>query len=166
MLRTVQDSVTNTDLFVSKINLLDEKPVVDGVTTYEVDLVSTEGDITLYNVPLTYDNCNGNYAIADISQAIDMMNTYEIDNYDYHTEKETQLYDCLLSTTCDTILSTGATRTEPCVTVSIYQADKDVLTQEATTILDLIEILEYANTLDYTEIVISGAFTSRIKRSK
>lgn len=65
------------------------------------------------------------------------------------------------------MISTGSTYTEPHATVTIYQHGKEPLTQEATTIADLIEILEYANTLDFNEVVISGAFTSRgIKRSK
>ena len=164
MIRTVTDSVTNTEFFVTNISLLDERPLEDGITTYEVDLVSSDGDITIFNAPLTYED--GNYAIADISQVIDMINTYNLDTYDYHIEKQTQVYDCLVSNSGDNIISTGSTYTEPHSTVSIYQANKEPLTQEATTIPDLIEILEYAQTLDYTEIVISGAFTKGIKRSK
>ena len=162
MIRTVTDSVTNTEFFVTNINLLDERPLEDGVTTYEVDLVSSDGDITLLNVPLTYED--GAYALADISKAIDMMNTYSLDTYDYHSEKRTIVYDCLLSNSGDNLLSTGATYTEPHTAVSIYQANKEPLTQEATTIPDLIEILEYAQTLDYTEVVISGAFTKGNKK--
>ena len=162
MLRTVTDSVTNTEFFVTNINLLDERPLEDSVTTYEVDLVSIDEDITLLNVPMTYED--GTYAIADISQAIDMMNTYSLDTYDYHTEKRTEVYECVSN--ADSILSTGATYTEPHTSVSIYQANKEPITQEATTIADLIEILEYAQTLDYSEVVVSGAFTKGIKRSK
>lgn len=49
------------------------------------------------------------------------------------------------------------------VSVDIYQNGKEPFTQEATTIPDLVEILEYADTLDYTELVISGVFTSKSK---
>lgn len=168
MLRTVYDQVTETEFFVSNINLLDEKPVRNGVTTYEVDLVSCmdEDDTVLLNVPLTvteHQDGSYTYAIADISQAIEEVCTTGVDTYNYHNEISTQVYDCEYD---DVLLtSTGATYTELHTTVSIYQANKEPLTQEATTIPELIEILEEIQD-NYTEVVVSGAFCKAIKRSK
>lgn len=164
MLRTVYDQVTETEFFVSNINLVDEEPVRYGTTTYEIDLVSYNDDTTLFNVPLTVtedEDGNYTYAMPDISEIIDLMITIDKDTYDYHGEKRSHLYDCKYS---DGVLtSTGAFHSEPHTMVSIYQDGKEPLTQEATTIPDLIEILEYAQKLDYTEVFVSGVFTSKSK---
>lgn len=179
MLTCVYDQVCEIEFYVANINLVDEKPMKDG-TQYEIDLVPcyspdceecVEECPEIRNVPLVYNEKENTYYIADISAVILEAENNGLDVYDYNSYNPNKphttvpLYEANYS---DGLLtSTGATNTEPCVTVSIYQADKDVLVQEATTIADLIEILEYANTLDYTEIVVSGAFTSSgIKRSK
>lgn len=178
MLTHVYDQVCEVLFFVSAISIVDEKPHKDG-TQYELDLVpcySPNGDEgleecpELHNVPLLYNEIENKYYIADISNAILDGENDGLDVYNYNAYRDkptikTQLYEAEYKD--DMITSTGATYTEPHSTVSIYQANKETITQEATTIPDLIEILEYAQGLDYTEIVVSGAFTSGgIKRSK
>lgn len=69
MLRTVYDQVTETEFFVSNINLVDEKPQEDG-TLYTIDLVpcySPNGDDCwencpeLHNVPMMYNETQDKY---------------------------------------------------------------------------------------------------------
>ena len=177
MITHVYDQVCEVLFFVSAITIVDEKPHKDG-TQYELDLVPCyspngaeclEDCPELHNVPLLYNEIEDKYYIADISNAILEAENNGLDAYNYSAYKgkpiiETQLHEAEYKD--NMITSTGATYTEPHATVSIYQKGKEPLTQEATTIPDLIEILEYAKTLDYTEIVISGAFTKGIKRSK
>lgn len=176
MLTHVYDQVCEVLFFVSAISIVDEKPRKDG-TQYEIDLIpcdSPNGDEgweecpELHNVPLLYKEKA--YYIADISQAIIEAeeNGLEVYNYNAYRDNEstikTQLYEAEYKD--NMVTSIGATYTEPHTSVSIYQHGKEPLTQEATTITDLIEILKYAQTLDYSEVVISGAFTKGIKRSK
>lgn len=176
MLTHVYDQVCEVLFFVSAITIVDEEPQKDG-TQYELDLVPCDSPNgaecledcpELHNVPLLYNEIEDKYYIADISNAILEAENNGLDDYNYNAYKgkpiKTQLYEAEYKD--NMITNTGATYTEPHSTVSIYQANKEPLTQEATTITDLIEILEYANTLDFTEIVISGAFTKGIKRSK
>lgn len=153
MLTHVYDKVTKTMYYVTNINLLDEEYQVDGTTLYELDLVSVDdADIAYFNVPFTITetkkNSNYIYAIADISN--------------YCNEKEIRLYDCEYRDNV-LIFSYPDTKELPnSTTVSIYQSGKEPTTKEATTIAELIEILEE----NYTEVVISGAFCKAIKRSK
>lgn len=166
MITHVYDNANAISYQVTGIAMVDECFTEEG-TSYTLDLVSEDGEITLYNVPLCLEIVEGvyKYYMADISTALEGGKT----TYDYNTENYSRLYECGSGGAFDgehTLTSYGATYTEPKAAVSIYQHGKEPLTQEATTIPDLIEILEYAQTLDYTEIVISGAFTKGIKRSK
>lgn len=176
MLTHVYDQVTETEFFITKIVLADEEPSKDGDgTSYSIDLTSYPDDysdsVEILNVPLVYNEKEDSYYIADISEALLEAENNSLDVYNYNTynpnepNTTTQLYEAEYSD--GMITSNGEPyHTEPHTTVSIYQANKEPLTQEATTIPDLIEILEYAQTLDYTEVVVSGAFTKGIKRSK
>lgn len=153
MLTHVYDKVTETMYYVANINLVDEKYQVDGTTLYELDLVSVDdADIAYFNVPFTVTEEDGGYtyAIADISN--------------YHNEKNIQLYDCKYCG--NVIFSYPEINTEPHTTVSIYQSGKEPTTKDATTIAELIEILEETQSIEYTEVVISGVFCKAIKRSK
>ena len=164
MITNVYDNTNNIDYQVKTISMVDDTFMCDG-TSYIVDLESTDGELTLFNVPLCVEVSNDGvykYHLADISSALEGGKT----TYDYKADDYTRLYECG-SFGEHSLTSYGSTYSEPHATVSIYQHGKEPLTQEATTIADLIEILEYANTLDFNEVVISGAFTSRgIKRSK
>ena len=156
MLTHVYDKVTETMYYVTNINLIDEEYQVDGTTLYELDLVSVDdADIAYFNVPCTITEKDGSYtyAIADISN--------------YRNEKEIRLYDCEYRD--NVIFSYPDTQSKEMpnnVTISIYQSGKEHTTKEATTIPELIEILEETQSIDYTEVVISGAFCKAIKRSK
>lgn len=153
MLTHVYDKVAEIMYYVTNINLVDEKYQVDGTTLYELDLVSVDdADIAYFNVPFTVteEDDSYTYAIADISN--------------YHNEKNTQLYDCEYRD--NVIFSYPEINTEPHTTVSIYQSGKELTTKEATTIAELIEILEETQNINYTEVVVSGAFCKAIKRSK
>lgn len=164
MITHVYDNANAISYQVTTIAMVDECFTEEG-TSYTLDLVSSDGEITLYNVPLSIEVSSEGvykYYMADISTAIEEGKT----TYDYNTENYSRLYECGSGGAFDgehTLTSYGATYTEPKTAVSIYQHGKEPLTQEATTIPDLIEILEYAQTLDYTEVVISGAFTKGIK---
>ena len=157
MLTHVYDKVTETMYYVTNINLIDEEYQVDGTTLYELDLVSVDdADIAYFNVPCTITEEDGSYtyAIADISK--------------YRNEKEIKLYDCKYR---DNVLifsypDTQSKELPNSTTVSIYQDSKEPTTKEATTIAELIEILEETQNINYTEVVISGAFCKAIKRSK
>lgn len=163
MITNVYDNTNNIDYQVRKITMVDDTFMCDG-TSYTLDLESTDGELTLFNVPVCVE-VNSNqvykYYMADISSAVEDGKT----THDYKTDEYTRLYECG-SFGERSLTSYGSTYTEPHSTVSIYQVNKEPLTQEATTIPDLIEILEYAQTLDYTEVVVSGTFTKGIKRSK
>lgn len=153
MLTHVYDKVTETMYYVTTINLIDEEYQQGGTTLYELDLISVDdADIAYFNVPFTVTEEDGNYtyAIADISN--------------YHNEKEIRLYDCEYRD--NTLIFSYPDTQEPhtTVSISIYQANKEPTTKEATTIPELIEILEEIQ--DYTEVAISGAFCKAIKRSK
>lgn len=153
MLTHVYDKITETMYYVTNINLIDEEYQVDGTTLYELDLVSVDdADIAYFNVPCTITEKDGSYtyAIADISN--------------YHNEKEIRLYDCEYRD--NTLIFSYPDTQEPHTTVSIYQANKEPTTKEATTIPELIEILEEIQNINYTEVVVSGAFCKAIKRSK
>lgn len=155
MLTHVYDKVTETMYYVTNINLIDEEYQPGGTTLYELDLVSVDdADIAYFNVPFTVTEEDGSYtyAIADISN--------------YHNEKAIKLYDCEYRDNV-LIFSYPDTKELPnSTTVSIYQSGKEHTTKEATTIAELIEILEETQSIDYTEVVISGAFCKAIKRSK
>lgn len=166
MLTHVYDKVTETMFFITAIQLIEESIDENDTNLYNMDLVSCDGEMTIYNVPATITMENGTvtgYAMADISNVIAGL-TGEDKTYDYHSEKNTQLYDC----TCANGVLTNSPEinTEPHTTVSIYQGSKEPTTKEATTIPELIEILEETQSIDYTEVVISGAFCKAIKRSK
>lgn len=163
MITHIYDNANAISYQVTTIAMVDECFTEEG-TSYTLDLVSEDGEITLYNVPLCLEVCADQvykYYMADISTALEGGKT----TYDYKANEYTRLYECG-SFGEHSLTSYGSTYSEPHTTVSIYQHDKEPLTQEATTIPDLIEILEYAQTLDYTEVVVSGAFTKGIKRSK
>lgn len=157
MLTHVYDKVTETMYYVTTINLIDEEYQQGGTTLYELDLISVDdADIAYFNVPFTITETEEDggytYAIADISN--------------YHNEKEIRLYDCEYRDNT-LIFSYPDTQELPnSTTVSIYQGSKEPTTKEATTIAELIEILEEIQSIDYTEVVISGAFCKTIKRSK
>lgn len=179
MLTHVYDQVCEIQFYVANINLVDEKPQEDG-TLYEIDLIpcySPDCDEVwqecpeLRHVPMMYNEKENAYYIADISVAIQEAEDNGLDVYDYNTynpdepHTTTQLYEAEYSDGMITSVG-GTTYTEPHTTVSIYQANKEPTTKEATTIPELIEILENAQGLDYTEVVVSGAFCKAIKRSK
>lgn len=156
MLTHVYDKVTETMYYVTNINLIDEEYQVDGTTLYELDLVSVDdADIAYFNVPCTITEKDGSYtyAIADISK--------------YRNEKEIKLYDCEYrdNTLIFSYPDTQSKEMQNNVTISIYQSGKEHTTKEATTIAELIEILEEIQD-NYTEVVVSGAFCKAIKRSK
>lgn len=160
MITHVYDNENAISYQVTTIAMADECFTEEG-TSYTLDLASEDGEITLYNVPLEVEVCEGvyKYYMADISTALEGGKT----TYDYNTENYSRLYECgnfgEYNNDGHTLTSYGATYTEPKTAVSIYQHGKEPLTQEATTIPDLIELLEYAQTLEYTEVVVSGAFT-------
>ena len=157
MLTHVYDKVTETMYYVTNINLIDEEYQQGGTTLYELDLISVDdADIAYFNVPFTIteteEDGSYTYAIADISN--------------YHNEKEIRLYDCEYR---DNVLifsypDKQSKEMPNNVTISIYQSGKEPTTKEATTIAELIEILEEIQ--DYNEVVVSGAFCKAIKRSK
>lgn len=165
MLTHVYDKVTETMFFITVIQLIEESIDEDGTNLYNMDLVSCDGEMTIYNVPATITMEDGTvtgYAIADISNVITDLTDVGKTTYNYHSKKNTQLYDCK----CDdgVLINYPEINTEPHTTVSIYQGSKEPTTKEATTIAELIEILEEIQ--DYTEVAISGAFCKAIKRSK
>lgn len=163
MITHVYSQAMGVWFFVSCINLIDERPQKGGTTTYEVDLVSEqEPEITLFNVPLTVTEYGSacTYAMPDISAVLEDTNTYN-----YHDEKKTQLYDCEYSPHKGVLFLTEATLTEAHATVSIYQPNEEHTTKGITTISELIDTLEQAQSMPYTEVVVSGTFT-RSTRSK
>lgn len=173
MLTHVYDQVCEVQFYVSNITLVDEEPQEDG-TQYEIDLIPcyspnggecVEECPELHNVPLLYNEIENKYYIADISNAILEAEENGVDVYSYNAYKgkpiKTQLYQAEYKD--GMVTSTGATYTEPHTTVSIYQGSKEPTTKKATTIADLIEILENAQGLDYTEVFVSGVFTSSSK---
>lgn len=155
MLTHVYDKVTETMYYVTNINLIDEEYQVDGTTLYELDLVSVDdADIAYFNVPFTVTETeidgSYTYAIADISK--------------YRNEKNTPLYDCEYRDNV-LIFSYPDTKEPPnSTTVSIYQSGKEPTIKEATTIPELIEILKDTKNMNYTEVVVSGAFCKAIKK--
>mgnify|MGYP004529594611 CR=1 FL=1 len=176
MLTHVYDQVCEVQFYVSNITLVDEEPQENG-TQYEIDLIPcyspnggecVEECPELHNVPMMYNEKENKYYIADISVAIQEAEDNGLDVYNYNSYNPnnpnvtTQLHQAEYKD--GMITSTGATYTEPHTTVSIYQDSKEPTTKEATTIAELIEILEEIQ--DYTEVVVSGAFCKAIKRSK
>lgn len=169
MLTHVYDKVTETMFFITVIQLIEESIDENATNLYNMDLVSCDGEMTIYNVPATITMEDGTvtgYAIADISNVIADLTDVGKTTYNYHSKKNTQLYDCECGD--GVLINYPEINIEPHTTVSIYQANKEPTTKEATTIPDLIEILEETQSIDYNEVVVSGVFTSssKIKRSK
>ncbi len=96
MLTHVYDKATGTMFFIVAIQLMEEVIYKNDTNLYNMDLVSYDGEMTIYNVPATITMESGTvtgYAMADISNVIAGL-TGEDKTYDYHSEKNTQLYDC------------------------------------------------------------------------
>lgn len=97
MLTHVYDKATGTMFFIVAIQLMEEVIYKNDTNLYNMDLVSYDGEMTIYNVPATITMESGTvtgYAMADISNVIADLTGVEDKTYDYHNEKNTQLYDC------------------------------------------------------------------------
>lgn len=97
MLTHVYDKATQIMFFITTMQLMEEAIYKNDTNLYNMDLVSYDGEITIYNVPATITMENGTvtgYAMADISNVIADLTDAEDKTYDYHSEKNTQLYDC------------------------------------------------------------------------
>lgn len=97
MLTHVYDKATGTMFFIVAIQLMEEVIYKNDTNLYNMDLVSYDGEMTIYNVPTTITMEGGTvtgYAMADISNVIADLTGVEDKTYDYHSEKNTQVYDC------------------------------------------------------------------------
>lgn len=97
MLTHVYDKATQIMFFITTMQLMEEAIYKNDTNLYNMDLVSYDGEMTIYNVPITVTMESGTvtgYAMADISNVIADLTGVEDKTYDYHNEKNTQLYDC------------------------------------------------------------------------
>lgn len=169
MLTHVYDQVTETMFIVARVTLEDDEYNLDG-TMYSLDLISQEKNIedTLFldNVPMMYNEEENSYYLADISTVITDLTDTEKTSYDYNNTQDNKDMNIPVFEADynkgGLLTNYPEINTEPHTTVSIYQSGKEPTIKEATTIPELIEILEDTKNMDYTEVVVSGAFTNNI----
>lgn len=98
----IQDQVTETELFIRSLSLIDEQYNAIGINMYEADIESTDGELCIFNMPLAVENRKGENAVYSMPYLADIIcdcadNCTSYD-FDFNIgRKHTELFEASLS---------------------------------------------------------------------